>query len=169
MSDSSNAGPSPAPAAEDRRSFLSRASSLCMTGGVLAGYGTLAFMAGKYLYPSQPQALAWLFVTEVDRLKPGEALQYRSPSGQPITITRRGEARTAGDFLALSSTCPHLGCRVHWEVHNSRFFCPCHNGVFTPEGKAIAGPPADAGQSLAPYRLKVEQGLLFIEVPVEAG
>lgn len=169
MSDPSQACPSPAPQGEDRRTFLGRASSLLMTGGVLAGYGTLAWMAGRYLYPSKPQELTWLFVTEADRLKEGESLPYRGPAGQPITITRRGAEGTADDFLALSSTCPHLGCRVHWEAQNNRFFCPCHNGVFTPEGKATAGPPGDAGQSLAQYRLKIEQGLLFIEVPVESA
>jgi nitrite reductase/ring-hydroxylating ferredoxin subunit len=167
MADSSSSEAGSSTPAENRRSFLSRASSLLMAGGVLASYGTLGVMAGRFLYPSKPRALAWLFVTEVDRLPKGEALQYNSPAGQPITITRQGEAGTSDDFLALSSTCPHLGCQVHWEPHNNRFFCPCHNGVFTPEGKAIAGPPADAGQSLSHYSLKVENGLLFIEVPVE--
>jgi Rieske Fe-S protein len=138
-----------------------------MAGGVVASYGTLGVMACRYLYPSKPQKLAWLFVAETSRIRTGEGFAYRSPAGQPITITRRGEGNSPDDFLALSSTCPHLGCQVHWEGHNNRFFCPCHNGVFTPEGKAIAGPPADAGQSLAHYPLKVESGLLFIEVPVE--
>jgi len=60
--------------------------------------------------------------------------------------------------------CPHLGCQVHWEPQNDRFFCPCHNGVFSPDGVATAGPPAEAGQSLLEYPLKVEGNLLFIEV-----
>ncbi|MBI4577262.1 MAG: Rieske 2Fe-2S domain-containing protein, partial [Planctomycetes bacterium] len=71
------------------------------------------------------------------------------------------------DFLALSSTCPHLGCRVHWEVQNRRFFCPCHNGSFDAAGRATGGPPAEAGQSLPRYALRLEGGLLFIELPVE--
>jgi phenylpropionate dioxygenase-like ring-hydroxylating dioxygenase large terminal subunit len=56
---------------------------------------------------------------------------------------------------------------VHWEAQNNRFFCPCHNGVFTPEGKATSGPPADAGQSLFRFPLKVENDLLFIEVSTD--
>ena len=72
--------------------------------------------------------------------------------------------RLAEAFAALSSVCPHLGCQVHWQPQNDRFFCPCHNGVFAPDGTGIGGPPGDAGQSLPRYPLKLENGLLFIEV-----
>jgi Rieske Fe-S protein len=152
---------------EDRRTFLSRVSSLAMVGGLAAGYGTLAVMAGRFLYPSRPQPKAWVYVTDADRLKPGDTLPFQTPAGQMVTITRRQDTGTAGDFLALSSTCPHLGCRVHWEPQNKRFFCPCHNGAFDTEGKATAGPPAEAGQSLPHYPLRIDNGLLFIEVPLE--
>lgn len=151
----------------ERRTLLSLASSVAMTGGLLAGYGTLAFMAGRFLYPSRPRPLAWVYVTDVVRLNPGDVLRYETPAGQTVTITRRAQDGTADDFLALSSTCPHLGCKVHWEPQNNRFFCPCHNGVFDPSGTATAGPPAEAGQALPRYALKVENGMLFLEVPVE--
>lgn len=167
MSETGPGEPAPATPPEDRRTFLARTSSLAMVGGLAAGYGTLGYLAGRYLYPSRPQAKAWLFVTEVGRLARGEVFAYRTPAGQTVSVTRRGEAGTAEDFLALSSTCPHLGCQVHWEPANDRFFCPCHNGAFDPEGKATAGPPAEAGQSLPHYPLRVEGGLLFIEVPVD--
>jgi len=138
-----------------------------MAGGLIAGYGTLAVMAGRFLYPSEGRKLAWIFVTDSNRMKSGESLRFETPSGQIVTVTRRAEAGSADDFLALSSTCPHLGCKVHWEAQNNRFFCPCHNGVFDPSGKATAGPPAEANQSLAHFPLKIENGLLFMEVPVE--
>jgi Rieske Fe-S protein len=150
----------------DRRTFLGTASTAAMAGGLVASYGTLTAMAGKFLYPAKPLPKAWVFVTEVARLALGQSLRYRVPNGQAVTITRRSEGSAAEDFLALSSTCPHLGCQVHWEEANKRFFCPCHNGAFTPEGKAVAGPPAEAGQSLPQYPIRVENGLLFIEVPV---
>ena len=83
-------------------------------------------------------------------------------------MARRAEQGTAEDFVALSSTCPHLGCQVHWQPGEKRFFCPCHNGTFDPEGRALSGPPFEAGQSLGRYPLKIEDGVLFIEVPMEA-
>lgn len=151
----------------ERRTFLTTATSAAMAGGLVAGYGTFAAMAGRYLYPAGATPTAWLFVVDVASMKPGASMVYRSPTGAPIVIARRGEEGTEADFIALSSTCPHLGCQVHWEVANNRFFCPCHNGTFDPSGKATAGPPANAGQSLPRYPLKVERGLLYIEVPVE--
>jgi len=148
-----------------RREFL---SSAAMTCGLAAGYGTFIAMAGRYLYlyPTGARTKAWLFVTELEGMEAGASLDYEAPTGAKIVVARRADSGTADDFVALSSVCPHLGCQVHWEPHNGRFFCPCHNGVFDPQGKAIEGPPAAAGQSLADYPLKVENGLLFIEVPV---
>lgn len=151
----------------DRRTFVTTASSLAMAGGLLAGYGTLAVMAGRFLYPSKPRPTVWVFVAEAARLKPGEVLHFKAPAGQTVTITRRGDGGTADDFLALSSTCPHLGCQVHWEPQNNRFFCPCHNGTFDPDGNGTGGPPGEAGQSLPHYALKIDKGLLFLEVPVD--
>jgi len=107
-------------------------------------------------------------VAEVGRLMAGDSLPFTTPSGATAAIARQAVSGDVSDFIALSSTCPHLGCKVHWEGPKSRFFCPCHSGAFDPTGKAIAGPPADAGQSLLRYPLKIENGLLFIEVPVQA-
>jgi Rieske Fe-S protein len=107
----------------------------------------------------------WQFVSETAGIEVGEAVRYRGPSGETITIARRARNGDADDFIALSSTCPHLGCQVRWEGQNNRFFCPCHNGVFDPTGKAIAGPPGEAGQSLPRYDLRVENGILHIAVP----
>jgi Rieske Fe-S protein len=151
----------------ERRTFLTTATSIAMTGGLVAGYGTFAGMAARYLYPAGPAPTAWLFVADLSRFQQGASMVYRAPSGAPIVIARRGDTGTEADFIALSSTCPHLGCQVHWEAQNDRFFCPCHNGIFDPSGKAISGPPADAGQSLLRYPTKVEGGLLFIEVPTD--
>ena len=151
-----------------RREFLCY-STVAMAGGVLAGYGMLGVCALRYLYPTGSRAKIWMFVAEVRSLRSGDSLDFEAPTGAKIVIARRTETGRgkAADFVALSSVCPHLGCQVQWQAHKNRFYCPCHDGVFDPAGKARAGPPAKAGQSLAHYPLKVENGLLFIEVPVE--
>ncbi|MCG8588217.1 MAG: Rieske (2Fe-2S) protein [Proteobacteria bacterium] len=151
-----------------RRGWLGRIPGLAALAALAASYGTLLIYFVRYLFPSEPRALAWQYVARVARVKPGETLVYKTPTGHTVNVTRRGSAGTADDFQALSSTCPHLGCQVHWEPQNQRYFCPCHNGVFSPEGVGIGGPPGDAGQSLARYALRVESGLLFMEVPLEA-
>lgn len=151
----------------DRRRLLRWFGIGAMTAGLVAGYGAFAAVFGRFLYPARPGRRGWLYVTRTGDLAPGDSLPYQLPDGQPITLLRRGEGAGAEDFLALSSTCPHLGCQVHWQPQNERFFCPCHNGVFTPDGIAVSGPPADAGQSLPPYPLKVENGLVFLQVPLD--
>lgn len=163
------------PAADDgaeapRRGFLSQAARVSMLAGLAAGYGTLAAMAGRFLFPTH-SGLAWMFVTDARSLPPGGAMPFVSPGGVRVTVQRNAEsdltAPRVEDFAALSSVCPHLGCRVHWEPHNARYFCPCHNGAFDAEGRPTEGPPAAANQHLPRYPLKLEQGLLFIEMPLE--
>ncbi len=150
----------------DRRTFLSSASSLTMLGGLVASYGTFGYMAGRFLYPAGDAPSGWMFVAEAQSLRVGESIPYRAPDGAPVNIARVASSGGLEDFLALSSTCPHLGCQVHWEARNNRFFCPCHNGAFDAGGTATAGPPAEAGQSLPRYELRLEEGLLFINVPL---
>lgn len=150
----------------DRRTFLSLVSSGTMVAGLAAGYGTLGYMAGRFLYGGVDQELAWFFVANATDVKVGQVVRFETPAGHKVTLTRRTQTGEAQDFLALSSTCPHLGCQVHWEPQNNRFFCPCHNGAFDPSGQPTAGPPLDANQSLPLYALKIENGLIFIQAPV---
>ena len=150
-----------------RRDFLTTASSVAMAGGLIAGYGTFAAYAAQYLYPASPTPKGWLFAADVTQLKMGESFQFVTPAGDKVVIARQSPGNSADDFIALSETCPHLGCRVHWEPHNSRFFCPCHNGVFNPQGQPLEGPPAAANTPLTRFRLQVEGKLLYVEVELE--
>jgi len=151
----------------DRRTFLGSLSTMTMATALIASYGTFAAYAGRFLLPARGRKTGWLIVGSVASIEVGEARPFRAPDGSTITVARQGARATADDFVALSSTCPHLGCQVRYEAQNRRYFCPCHNGTFDPSGRAIAGPPFDAGQSLPRYPLKVESGLLYIEVPLE--
>jgi nitrite reductase/ring-hydroxylating ferredoxin subunit len=157
----------PAPSS-DRRSLLARLVRWFMLGGLLSSYGACGAMGVRYLFPARARRRRWQYLASTAALPAGSSFGYRAPSGERIAVARRGETGTAEDFVALSSTCPHLGCQVHWQPQHGRFFCPCHNGAFDPEGRAIAGPPFEAGQELLRYPLKVEQGSLFIEVPLDA-
>lgn len=151
----------------DRRGFLSHAGGVAMVGGLAAGYGGFAAIAARYLYPAESERTAWVYVADLASFRNGQAMSFVTPTGAKAAIARQGETGAVEDFVALSSVCPHLGCQVHWEEQNQRFFCPCHNGVFDKGGKALEGPPAAAGQSLKRYNLRVEKGLLFMEVPTE--
>lgn len=161
MAAASDAGfPAPAP---DRRSFLAASSMAC---GLTASYGLFGGLAARYLYPAHPPDRHWLYLSRVADLATGQTVDFETPAGQRVAITRQGDAGTVDDFIALSSICPHLGCKVHWQAPQQRFFCPCHNGAFDAQGVATEGPPRDARQSLARFPLQVDNGLLFIEVSV---
>lgn len=50
-------------------------------------------------------------------------------------------ARTlAGDFLAVSASCPHEGTNVKFSSSGNNFICPNHNSQFTNKGVVTQGP-----------------------------
>ncbi len=135
-------------------------------------YGTFAVMAGRFLLPARGRKRGWLLVSDLASFAPGGTRTFVTPSGERVVVARRvaqvpATAPDRSEFVALSSTCPHLGCQVRFEPQHQRFFCPCHNGTFDPDGRATSGPPFEAGQSLPQYPLKLEAGLLYIEVALD--
>ena len=63
------------------------------------------------------------------------------------------------DYVAMSNTCTHLGCRVRWIADQQQFFCPCHNAAFDKDGEVVDGPPP---RPLDRYEVKVEDEQLYI-------
>jgi Rieske Fe-S protein len=132
-----------------RREFLAR---LAARVGLAASYGLLAAYAVAYLFPPPARRRAQrLFVGRRDDFPPGTARPFVDQKGRTLVIL----ADQAG-LEAFDTRCPHLGCKVHWEPDRQRFFCPCHHGVFDRRGVAVAGPPAEAGQSLDRVPLEVD-------------
>ena len=63
------------------------------------------------------------------------------------------------DVVAFAPQCTHLGCAYHWDARQGNFLCPCHNSVFSLEGKVLAGP---APRALDRYQAKVTEGKLLL-------
>jgi len=60
------------------------------------------------------------------------------------TVTERMVYVVAGPHgtpRVLSAVCPHLGCTIAWRAERQQFVSPCHNGVFSPSGEHLSGPP----------------------------
>lgn len=146
---------------------MTTASTMAMAMGLLASYGACFATGAGFLYPRGTGTREWQFLAVAKELKVGEQINYQAPDGATVVVARQKDSGEVEDFLALSDTCPHLGCKVHWQGDKNRFFCPCHNGAFSPEGKGISGPPGDAGQSLSRYPLKIDGGVLYIMVPMQ--
>lgn len=147
------------PAQVTRREWL---ALLLMGIGLVVSYGTLALQGILFLVPRRvaPRTRK-LFAGNVNHYQSGHVQTFLDLQGNEVLVKR-----DAAGLTAFSSTCPHLGCHVHWEADKQRFFCPCHNGVFDAEGVAIAGPPAAAGQSLSKVPLQVDEksGVVYLEV-----
>lgn len=142
-----------------RRSWL---ASLAMGIGLLSSYGVFAVQGLLFLLPQRLKApTRRLFAGQIDQFQIGALQGVLDLQGNEILVKRDQQG-----LRAFNSTCPHLGCRVHWEADRKRFFCPCHNGVFNADGVATEGPPAAAGQSLAQIPLEVDQksGVVYLEV-----
>lgn len=119
---------------QTRRGFLAR---LWMSTGLFLSYGTAAFYGFSFLSPrlKKPQPRRVL-VTSADKLPPGASMTFKDLSGRKIVLVNSGSG-----FVALSTTCTHLGCTAYWEPDKSHFFCPCHNGFFDVNGNVVSGPP----------------------------
>lgn len=146
-----------ATAGESRRSFM---ASLLAGLGMVVSYGVLGIYGIAYLFPPRARAkVQRLFVGRTTDFPSGSARAYIDQKNRTLLLLARGTALEAFD-----TRCPHLGCKVHWEVEKERFVCPCHNGVFDNTGKAVSGPPADAGQSLTrvPLDVDAKSGTVFL-------
>lgn len=147
-----------------RRALLTRLLSTGLVASLIAAYGGFAALAVRFLYPARSERSRWLYVAEVNRIPAGGSMRYVTPSGASVVVTRQGIDPVVESFTALSDVCPHLGCKVHWQAKEQRYFCPCHNGTFDPAGRGTGGPPGEQGLDLPVYELKIENRLLFIEV-----
>lgn len=65
-----------------------------------------------------------------------------------------------GTYVGLSRVCTHLGCIIKWEPDHTRFFCPCHAGIFSPTGEVHGGPPP---RPLPTLKMAVEGEDIWVE------
>ena len=135
------------PEVHDRRTWL-RATIGVIVAAISSVLGIVA--GGAVLSPSFTSRKddAWVPAGRVRDLQDGVpvpvTLRVRRQDGYYDTVDQQvvfliGSAD--GGVKALSSTCTHLGCRVSYDPDSKTIKCPCHGGVYTPDGKVIAGPP----------------------------
>ena len=115
------------------------ASQALLSVSTLLGLGALIHFLDYQSDPARP--------TEFDL---GPAENYALGSRTSIAEAQAIVLHTGHGFLALSATCPHLGCAV--EPTADGFVCPCHSSRFDQQGALLHGP---ATRSLT--ALRVEQ------------
>jgi len=63
------------------------------------------------------------------------------------------------NIVAYAPQCTHLGCAYHWDSRQTHFVCPCHNSVFSVDGKVQEGP---APRPLDRYQTRIEGSKVLI-------
>ena len=122
-------------------------------------------LIGYVLQPMlQPPRAVWRVVGRVSDFRVGHTVlvtfdnAYTRPwpaggiSSREAAWLRRNDATS---FTAFSEYCQHLGCPVTWQPGAQLFFCPCHGGVYYPNGSVAAGPPP---RPLQQYRTRIRNG-----------
>jgi Rieske Fe-S protein len=148
-----------------RRKFLSVATwAIGGVIGVALGIPAIAYIFGPAL--KEEEAQTWIRVGSASKVELGAPTLFKvkieRKTGWVVNeeeisvyvLTDNGR-----DFVAMSSICTHLGCRVRWISDQEQFFCPCHNAAFDKSGSVLSGPPP---RPLDRYEVKVEDDQLFI-------
>lgn len=68
--------------------------------------------------------------------------------------------KSSDDIKVFSPICTHLGCRYNWDEDKKQFVCPCHNSVFTIDGKVVSGP---APRDLDELPVDIKDGDLYVQ------
>jgi len=106
---------------------------------------TLGPVAG--LTPDQPSAFPF-------SRKVKDGWVESTQTGVAYAVTHDGQ-----NVKVFSNVCTHLACRVTWNEERGGFLCPCHDGLFSIDGKVLAGPPP---RPLDQFQTKIENGQIQI-------
>lgn len=139
------------PKGTSRRDFM---STLFMGGGLLASALVVVRHGLAYLFPRiEKPVFRRLLVGRTSELGLGQARAFQLGEQRLYLV------HTEEGYRVLSGICTHLGCRVSWEPHHDRFFCPCHAGVFGPDGRVVDGPPPSP---LVDFEVEVDDTLIYM-------
>ena len=150
----------------ERRGWLWTA----VAGALATTFGTLTGYAIAFLIPARRGSRTQrIFLGFASSFQAGGSRVFDLPSGDRMVVVRseQAEPQNSIPFRGYSDRCPHLGCKVHYVADEGHYLCPCHQGVFDEDGIATAGPPAQANQQLAPYRLELDGNSLYAVVQVK--
>ncbi len=138
---------------QSRRTFL---QNLGIVGPLVISIGLFIKNSFAYLLPQRKKKTYHKYlVSKVGEIPVGKAKEIKI-GGRPVFVTNLGNG-----YKVFSGVCTHLGCIIRWEEQKQRFYCPCHQGIFSKTGKVVSGPPPRA---LDEYQVHVENKLVFVKV-----
>jgi menaquinol-cytochrome c reductase iron-sulfur subunit len=130
--------------------------------------GALAVPAAGYLFapPRSRGETDWVDAGDISRLPVGtpEEVVFRRSRVDGWKVTSEKSTawvirKSAGEVVAFSPQCTHLGCAYHYSERTKEFVCPCHTSAFALDGRVLTGP---APRSLDRYEIKLQGSHLLI-------
>ncbi len=139
----------------DRRDFLKKG---WMAGVSLIGVAG-AWTTWDVLQPVESAGFGGEVRTIADTSVPDEGVVA-------VPAARAYLTKIDDEIVAVSETCPHLGCRVPWCETSGQFECPCHGSTFNRKGEAREGP---SPRAMRRYPVEVVEGLVIVNTgePIE--
>ena len=115
----------------------------------------------------------WVEAGDISRLDPQSPVEMvfrRNRVDGWRIISEKSTAwvvKLAGNqVVAYGPQCTHLGCAYHWDERKDEFVCPCHNSLFSIDGRVTAGP---APRPLDRYETRVQGNKLLLGRLVSPG
>jgi len=142
------------------------------TAVIYAVWGLIATSLGgsalAYLFfpPKARKDESWIDVGDVASLTPNQPVEMsfrrnRVDGWKVVSekVTAWVVKTPAGGICAFGPQCTHLGCAHHWDETKTQFVCPCHNSLFSIDGKVAYGP---APRPLDRFATKIDGNKLLL-------
>ena len=104
-----------------------------------------------------------LAVCAASALAPGSIIKFESPDFPPLAL-----CNVEGEFLMIDDTCTHGEASLSdGELFGEDIVCPFHAGTFCVRTGEATGYPAT--EPVRVYRTVIEDGTVFVEIPISAA
>jgi menaquinol-cytochrome c reductase iron-sulfur subunit len=155
--------PSEAEGPTRRRFYI---GAIYAIGGIIGAALSVPALVYLFVLPKARKESEWVEAGDVASLAPNQPVEMvfrRNRVDGWKVVSEKGTAWVVKNadqsVTAFGPQCTHLGCAYHWEEGKGDFICPCHNSLFSLDGKVISGP---APRGLDRYATKVEGGKLLL-------
>jgi menaquinol-cytochrome c reductase iron-sulfur subunit len=135
-------------------------------GGIIGSALGVPALIYLFLAPKARKESDWVEAGDVASLAPNQPVEMvfrRNRVDGWKVVSEKGTAWVVKNpdqsVTAFGPQCTHLGCAYHWEESKSEFVCPCHNSLFSLDGKVLSGP---APRGLDRYETRIQGGKLLL-------
>ena len=144
-----------------RRGLLA-AGFLSTLIGVMVGVPAIGYILAPLRKTEKP--VSWVALGPLDQFGVNRVEREYAYSKHDAWLTTTAHRRIlvgkdGNGFVAFSTECTHLGCGVRWDANERKFRCPCHGGVFGPDGSVLVPPPV---HPLRRLETRVRDGMLEV-------